>query len=296
MTWLQHIKSLLDRLREDPAALAIGGGGGCLIVIIVATFGGWNLALLVTMILLPAVGLVEIVRQLRRIADSSSGMADTLADIQTRLERLQRTISAHDTRKASSATTTVDLATFGKGQPDRLAAASLDRDAFPRLMTMMETVPPAESSSPPVEPTPAADHVPGAAHEKEVSPPAGVADSRVSQENLFRAWKVGLRYSDLELCRNVYGALVDTLDAESLAPLEVQLVDLADRTERSLREAFAAHRKRHDVRGMLTVGGDICKLLGDRSIADEFRRVETQLQRLAPPDPASKTPPLRLLQ
>lgn len=297
MTRMQHIKSMLDRLRQNPEALAIGGGTcACLIVILVAVIGGWTIALLLTLILLLVVGFVEIVRQLQRIADSSLGMADTLADVHAQLEGLQRPSDADESGEASPTTTTVDLAAFGKGQPDRLAAASLDRDAFPRLMTMMDNAPPAATSVPPGDPTPVENRATGAAHEQETLPAAGVGAGGVSQKNLFRAWKVGLRYRDLELCRNVYGALVETLDAEGLAPLEAQLEELADQTERSLREAFAGCRKQRDIRGMLSVGGNICKLLGNRSIADEFRRIEPQLQSLAPPDPASETPPLRLLQ
>ncbi len=56
-----------------------------------------------------------------------------------------------------------------------------------------------------------------------------------------------------------------------------QLVELADRTERSLRETFRRHFHGRNYTGMLTIGEQICRLLPDRPVARDFKRIRPYL-------------------
>jgi hypothetical protein len=116
----------------------------------------------------------------------------------------------------------------------------------------------------------------------------------VVQKDLLRTWKIGLRNRDLESCRTVYAALVDTVDDAVLESLKTKLQELADHTEHKLRESFAASRDRGDARGMIQVGQQICRLLPNRPIAEEFRSAEPHLQRLANPQASYPPPALRI--
>jgi len=52
---------------------------------------------------------------------------------------------------------------------------------------------------------------------------------------------------------------------------------LADRTEQRLRMQFAQRVHQGDVEGVLRIGNQMCELLPDRPIADEFRRLKPLL-------------------
>jgi hypothetical protein len=173
-------------------------------------------------------------------------------------------------------------------------AASLDRDAFPRLATTMEEQPPAASE---VDPRSLADGNRSgtgratkldprtAASESLAQEPAGRNGPGLTTKNLLREWRVGLENADLAACRTVYSTLVGMVAPADLAPLTTQLTRLADQKEITLRERFSTCASRRDYEGMLAVGRDITRLLPDRPIADEFRRIEPILvRRLAKSD------------
>jgi len=160
----------------------------------------------------------------------------------------------------------VDLTTFGSGDPSSLTAATLDRDAFPRLMKAMDDAPP-----------------PLAAASESVEKVVGQAELVLPErdgpatKNLLRQWKVAVREGDLAECRRVLSTMVDVATREELVPLEAQLAALTARVERKLRSAFSAHVRNRDFAGAIAVGNQITELLPGTPVARDFEAVRSQL-------------------
>ena len=215
-----------------------------------------------------------------------------------RVERAMR--SEADVPAEHSHVTVIDLASFGRGDPGVLAAASLDRDVFPRLVATMEAHPPASSHDSESDTTAVtSSDVPSGAAAREDQ--EGTKNRRtagsVTTKNLLREWQAGLWNDDLLACRTVYAALVDVVDPAELVPLEVQLTRLADRREQALREAFSQCATRRDYAGMLEVGEQICRLLPDRPVAADFRRIRPHLEdRSVQETTSAESPTLRVVR
>jgi len=71
-----------------------------------------------------------------------------------------------------------------------------------------------------------------------------------------------------------YPPLVEEARVEAIASLSEEL---AERVERSLREAFSSCVRKGDYAGGLAIGERIGKLLADRPVAAEFRRIRPYL-------------------
>lgn len=241
----------------------------------------------------------------------------------------------------------VDLSGVGAGDPTLLAAATLDRAVYPRLVRTMEEEPPAASAAAAAEPVKLrlaaagdagaiverrtsdgfknsqpnsadANHGrggggqrPASANDADGSPPSDPSASGPgldlplngasagegnaagpSTKNLLAQWRTALRSDDLATCRAVYSALVDTAAAEQLAPLAEQLHFLADRVEGKLRDRFVRCVRERDYSAALAAGEEICRLLADRPVVEEFERLRPRLlQRLSPePSQSASTP------
>lgn len=266
-------------------------------VAVPAAFSGNRLnAFLGFLIISGALAAAAVIAPVLRIAARMAAIDDHLRDVRSRLRRIE---TAAEVRRAAeredSTTTVVNLARVGRGDPGQLAAATLERDVFPRLVTTMEEAPPADGAL--VSPAEDAGGLePRAASAGEGK--TGVAEAAsaaspapVTSISLLSQWKMGMRDGDLFACRNVYSALVDTVDSGTLSSLKEQLELLADRTEASLRKRFAACLRDRDVDGMTRVGEEIVHTLPDRPIAEEFRRIRPLLLgslRLREDDPAER--------
>lgn len=222
-----------------------------------------------------AIGGAVAMRSLLQVEGCVSTMSEALLEVRDRLGQVERTVDALRTRIIEEAPTAghsegvtlLDLSAVGRGDPSVLAAATLDRSVFPRLVASMEEEPPAQCKS---------EGPDGGVAVAAGIPQAGSAPSTI---NLLRQWKVALRNSDLAGCRAVYSAIVDTVGAEEAEPLRVQIEQLADRVERSLREAFTAKFREGELGEALALGERLCHLLPDRPIAADFRRIEPHLLR-----------------
>jgi len=182
---------------------------------------------------------------------------------------------------------TIDLANAPMENADVLAAATLERGVFPRLVRAMEAEPPAQSAGAVslVDDDPG-DEIPVDALEWFDGPLAETASVRsaAAVRNILRSWGVALRERDLPTCRRVFAALEDTADASVVDPLRQPLAELIVRIERELRDEFTQRRRAGDFPGMLRVGQCICALIPERPIADEFRRIEPHILRRAQDD------------
>lgn len=167
------------------------------------------------------------------------------------------------------ATTVLDLANVGVGNPNVLAAATLDRSRFPRLVETMDRSTQshgAEKSTNSIGPA-----------QQPVA--ATSADESVSILNLMRQWKLAQRAGDLSTCRQVFSAFIEVADDVRITPLRRELSLLSDRVERELRTKFSDCMGRRDFPGMLDVGEQIIALLPDRSVADDYRKIEPHIVR-----------------
>jgi len=182
---------------------------------------------------------------------------------------------------------TIDLANAPMENADVLAAATLERGVFPRLVRAMEAEPPAQSSDAvSLMEDDSGDEIPVDALEWFDGPLAETASVRsaAAVRNILRSWRVALRARDLPTCRRVFAALEDTADASVVDPLRQPLGELIARIERELRDEFTQRRRAGDFPGMLRVGQCICALLPERPIAAEFRRIEPHILRRAQED------------
>ena len=210
-----------------------------------------------------------------RVALVDQGV-DDLRERLMRVEELMEGLAERDAagRPSAPATSTLDLAAVGQGDPSVLAAATLDRTVYPRLATTMEEEPPAQSRAP-------RDNGSGGAAEgtDAVGEPDPVAGDGVPTRNLLRQWQVALREGDLPSCRAVLSAMIDTAGADAVMPLRAQIEALADRLEQSMRKAFAAHVRERRYAAALAVGERMIALIPERRVAEEFRRLRPHLER-----------------
>jgi hypothetical protein len=211
-------------------------------------------------------------------------VSEALNDIRGKLKSIAKDDRAGKIRRAnrSAADTAaaIDLTALGKGNTDLLTVKTLDRKEFPRLVTAMDSTPPAESAGA------VDDHrIAGSkrsAHNTASISVVGLDDVQQSigftAKNLLRVWKVALRDGDLATCRSVFSALVDTADTSVIVPLSSQLQELTQRTERSLRSAFSKHLRAKDYAAALEVGDQINTLFSDSRAAIDFMQVKPNLE------------------
>lgn len=168
-----------------------------------------------------------------------------------------------------------DLSEIGVGDPRVLAAATLDRDVYPRLLQTMA----ADDQS--------ASHA--AASKADSKRPNGNSSRRASNVShgppltldLQRDWHAALASQDLLECRRIFSAMLELSDPEVVEPMQAQIQDLENRVEERLRAQFAQKVKDRDFSGALVVGKDICRLLGHRPVAADFERLRPILTRRA---------------
>ena len=204
-------------------------------------------------------GGTALLRAVLRIGVRLSAIGDAVAELHSRLGRLEAGLNEVRDHAApggysageAGAVRMLDLAAIGSGNPDVLAAGTLDHEAFPRLMAK------------PAEEPPAPD-----------------------EENFSPA-------DDEQGSGEAYPALVDGAGEEAAASLRE---DLADRVERSLRKEFSSCVRKGDYAGGLAIGERICKLLADRPVAAEFRRIRPYLLGRLNRDAAKSGPPLAASQ
>lgn len=217
-----------------------------------------------------ALAATALLRAVLRIGVRLSAIGDAVTELHARLGRLEtglnevreRAGAAGHSAGIAGGVRMLDLATMGNGDADKLAAAALDHEAFPRLVATMEEEPPARSKE---------VVVPG--EERSAHP----EQTEATTQELLGQWRVALGDGDLAGCRGVYAALVDAGRAEAVASMAEQIEELADRVERSLREAFSSRVRAGDYAGGLAIGERICGLLPDRPVTVEFHRIRPYL-------------------
>ncbi len=202
-----------------------------------------------------------------RIGYQLSAMEHTLSDIQRHLATLtqpNQTESASEAVEANTVTT-VTLSSDRPGMVEHLAAATLERDTFPRLVTMMNGS--GEGSEPPDQPVET---------KTDSTPPAR---SSFVPRDLQREWQVAVRTGDLKICRRILGTLVDTVERAAVEPMEAVLEHMTKTREHEFRTSFTKYIKAGDFARALEVGDEMVDLLSGQPIADEFLRIRSHVIR-----------------
>lgn len=231
-----------------------------------------------------ALGVTAMLRAVLRIGVRISAVGEAVTEMRARLGRLETGLNeacrhvamGGGTMADAGGVRMLDLAAMGSGNPGVLTAATLDHEAYPRLVATMEEEPPARSEKAVVS-------------EEEQSTASWTiqaeSDGACSEEdqvegatkNLLRQWQSALGDEDLAGCREAYCALTDAVGAEAVASLGLQIEELSDRVEQSLREAFSARVRAGDYAGGLAIGERICGLLPDRTVTAEVQRIRPYL-------------------
>lgn len=261
---------------------------GVTVTVVSADRGNAGEACIGLAIILGAGALVVVLRALDRLTRSVTALANRLVEV----GRSEGRKSGKDTLSSEGTHAVVDLVSSGHGDPGKIIAATLDRSVFPRLAETLNEQPPATTPDTrnrvPLSEgrrseglrSQGADNADGSDLEPDEEGATATSDSDVdgvAHKNVLRIWKQAVRAGDLITCRSVYSILVDTVDPRFVARLQVQMQALADRTERRLRAQFAQRVRQRDVEGVLRVGDQMCELLPDRPIAEEFRRLKPRL-------------------
>ena len=189
---------------------------------------------------------------------------ESLGDLSVRVDRIIPTLDNESQpgaiASASKATAAVlDLSRIGTGRPEELAAATLDRDVYPRLAASL------------------GDDGVDDVHASDAGPNGH--DLPLTTKNLLHSWKTALASGDLLECKRILAAMVDLSDPEDLRPLRLQIEELEDRIEISLRNQFAQQIRDRDFCGSLETGEKFVALLGNRPVAAEFERLRPLLVR-----------------
>ena len=230
-------------------------------------------------IILGAVAVVVLFRALDRLNRS----VEALVEVESRRSKAEgrKTEEGRERDTLSPEGTfsnaVVDLAAVGHGDPGRIIAATLDRSVFPRLAETLNEQPPATTPDIQSEVESLRSKVEGRRSDEGTAAATQYDVGGVAHKNVLRIWKQAVRAGDLITGRSVYSILVDTVDPRLVARLEVQMQALADRTEQRLRAQFVERVRQRDVEGVLQVGNQMCELLPDRPIAEEFRRLKPLL-------------------
>ncbi len=222
-----------------------------------------------------------------------SSMNDALDRQNDRLNRMEATLN--QINRAGSATVptheeeedVVNLANAGV-HTEAITAATLDRDAFPRLVSLLGR----DSDDQAVENA-------GDANDDRPSTFARPSDERsalerdgegravvpmvesVASKNVRRAWKLALREGDLVAARQAFSALLETSDRAFVDAMRSELVALTRRTERSLRRAVSECVSRRDVDALIALMKEIRRQLPGHPMADECARLEPALRQRA---------------
>ena len=216
-----------------------------------------------------------------RISAQSELLTQRIEEQAVALARLERFLAEHAAPfepGEDGSVRNLDLTGIGTGDPALLAAATLDRAVYPRLVPTMEEEPPADSVEQEAEASLYEFGDSGEGERKDAGPSdAAEQGESPATKNLLRQWRLALREGDLASCRAVFSALVDTSAPEQLLPLRQQLEAISTDVERRLRDRFSQLVRDRDFAGALATGEEICRLLPDRPVAEEFRRLAPHL-------------------
>ncbi|MEK6677272.1 MAG: hypothetical protein AABZ47_16675 [Planctomycetota bacterium] len=221
-----------------------------------------------------------------RLAVKLTTMTDAIEKLSDRIRRIETQSAINGTADTSatiqenrSAAKVLDLSSFGVGDPKRLAAATLDRTRFPRLVAGMEDETAPEIAGPTELPSTQSTPSPEQWTDDIAGSDTRVGSESVAHKNLERLWKLARRDGNLAACRSVYSVLLDTLDEQALETYERELNEVGDRVERSLRTSFARHVREQDYDAAVSVGRQLAELFPEAAVTEEFRRIEPLLLR-----------------
>jgi len=235
------------------------------------------------MIVALAAGAAVVLLTTLRLGERLSCMMERSARIDESLVRIEAALAGWERERAKSDVTMVDLSAVGKGEPMELAGAVLDRNAFPRLVAAMNGSAEQALAESDVEIGQSEPHTEAGLETEpsiECATPSPVADiCSASSKNLHRQWTVALREGDVRVCREVFSAMVDTVDPDMVVEYRRALEALVARTDKRLREAFSRCVRESDFAGALAVGDEICEALPDSRIARDFLRAKPHLLR-----------------
>ena len=161
-----------------------------------------------------------------------------------RLEELESLL------KSESAT--VDLAHLGDGDAEKLLAANVHRDSFPRL------VPPESDTSP----------------EKHAAASAREPVRCLPQEY---QWQAAYESGDIAGCRRALVALREVLDSQRIGSMEERLRALSCARALQLRQDFARQVRSQHYASALITGKQITELFPDSAMAREFATIRARL-------------------
>ncbi len=234
-----------------------------------------------------ALAVTALFRAVLRVTAQVSAIGDATEDLHRRLDGLETALgnlrerSSPDSPSASrnSEAKWLDLGALGRQDPEMLAAATLDLEAYPRLVKAVEEAAPRSEET--------------QAETRSLEP---IAADDEDAKNLMQQWHNAFSTSDLAGCRMLFSTLSDAIGEEAATPLHAQIEELADRVEASLREAYSSRVRGGDYAGALAIGERICGLLPDRAVAGEVQRIRPHLLRKMNREAPEIKPPLAASQ
>jgi len=274
---------LIESVRRTRKTLYLVAGLYIVVGFVVATLTAVQGDLLGTflgfLIISGALSMAIIARTALHVLVRVAHIEASLDGFSTRLNRMtpfvRDELESSANEQECAATTESDavlgLPEIGTGHAESLAAATLDRDVYPRLVSTGET----GAFDPHVE------VIADAATTISSAPVNGAHGSSLTMRNLLQRWKAALSNDDLIECRKVLSTMVDLADSPTVAPLRVQLDRLENRVERTFRAEFVQYVRSRDFAAAIEMGERICTVLGNHPVAADFERLRPVLVRRA---------------
>jgi hypothetical protein len=268
-------------------------GAGFFVTIPAAAAGETLTAFLGFLVISGALAATAMVSALWQVIAKAAAMEDKLQALAEAVETLNRDrrtatmgSAADDTTDPDSTPTIVDLTDAGLDDPSTLAAAELDRDVYPRLVSLIDDGPPPTTEFEP--PASARDHHPETADDAatlvRTNDSNGSSDGSI--RNLMRSWSAARNSGDLGACRSIFAALADTADPDLVETMHDQLAQLSESTKNALRDRFADHVRAGELGGAIEAGERLRELFPDSTLADEYNRLKPILLRRMESHPA----------
>lgn len=261
-------------------------GAGFVVTIPAAAAGETLTAFLGFLVISGALAATAMVNALLQLGGRAAAIEDKLRDLAEAVATLngsRQTATIGSTvdgdAEAGSTSAMVDLTDAGLNDPSSLAAAAVDGEVYPRLVTLVDD----GSHSVAAFETRAAStgRRTEAISDVATLTPPGVSDvsSEVPLRSLLHSWTAARQTGDLGACRSIYAALIDTADAELVETLRDQLAELSDSTRKSLRDRFAGHVRAGELGGAIEVGERLRELFPDSALSGDYERLKPILLR-----------------
>lgn len=285
-------QDMMEKSRRTRQAMylvaSIYVGAGFFVTIPAAIAGNTIIAFLGFLVISGVLAVAAIVNSLLQVSARVGAMEekiDALTSLHATMARNTQTSTIGSAADAfvqqANNPEIVDLSDAGVEDPSSLAAATLDQEVFPRLVT--------ESDEPSIQDPFRYDTVASQTHNSIDSESSDdhVAESTANGRNghspsfkeTMQLWVAARGAGDLSACRAIISSMPESADPDLVETMHEQLDELNETARHSLREKFAEHVRAGEIAGAIEIGERLRELFPDSDLAEEFVQLKPLLEK-----------------